>query len=102
MNKTPLITVYGTENGEIINKFRSLGFEPIVDSLHGGNIEWLENNYVGPKRFYVGSDGMWSVLHYPVENPTFSISFNYDVEMSDEDWEDIWRWVGCKIFMTYL
>lgn len=120
MNKTPVITFY-TQNldlGEgyifgdkMITRFLNLGFDPLIDNVHGTDYDWMMKNFVGPVNFfyYVEERELFShhdvnemITEHGMGNPIFSISFNHDVEMPEGDWNSIHSWVQIKICLIEM
>lgn len=89
MNDVPVITMFMTDT-EIMNRWNSLGFEPLVDVVHGGDLLWLEKNYAGEKRFFRKGKMYEKAEH---GEPDFSISFSVGYTLTEEDWDDIHEWV---------
>jgi len=120
MNKTPVITFYtqnmdledgGIHGDMLVTQFLTQGFDPLVDSIHGTDYDWMMKNFAGPVNFFYQSgenegkvfshhDVNEMITMYGMGNPVFSISFNHDVEMSEGDWNSIFSWVRIKIFLN--
>lgn len=98
MLNTPTITFYGTNRGAIAQKFLDMGYAPLMDTVHGSDLKWLNQNYVGPHRFYnIVRDMLWDSSEAKKESD-FSIAFNMGEDISDDDWQNIHSWCFKIIF----
>jgi hypothetical protein len=92
-----VITVYGKENGEFINRFMENGYAVLADTVNGGNYDFLKSNYVGPHRFYA-MDEQDELIEYedPEVEPDFCLALN--VGDNEPDWDAVFCWLKKILF----
>ena len=108
---TPIFTVYVSnpatnEDLMVLKTIRDLGYEPLVDSLHGLNRSWFIFNFQSlPHRLYyvhleIVSDTV-NMLPDPLHcAPSFSIHYNESEILSLHDWRILHRHMESVFFQT--
>lgn len=106
----PIITIFNGTN--FCKDFLDDGFQPLLDSLHGNDPNWIMRNYADcPHRFYLIENDY--IYDYVAEDykeihedsyavPDFSISFNHTDSLDFMDWRLINRYLSHILLEHYI
>lgn len=81
-----------SRNAQIIKILETEGFVPLVDALHGKDLDWLTRNYQSPHRFFnISHDGAieMKMVTELTEPPQMAIHFNSEQTITDFEWDQI-------------
>lgn len=105
----PLIVIFVStpstpEDGQLIDRFSTQGFLPLIDALHQEQYDWMNRNYhLTPHAFYLFKDNR--IFDYTLQDtspsiffgPDFVISFQQADTITPENWRDIHAWLNYHI-----
>ena len=79
-------------NSFLIQLIEKEGFVPLVDAKHGNDLQWLQNNFKCPHRFYC-IDAHGYMETFVADNlpkpPQWVVYFDIDQVVTDFEWEQI-------------